>query len=771
MSSKLHFCLLSALLLAGIACNRDPETVKKAYVERGNEYYKNGKYKEASIFYRSALKKDLRYGEAYYRLGLTELQLGRPMDALRSLRRAYELQPDNLDAAAKLADLYLTAYVTDPRRPKEVETFLKELQENLLKKDPKSFLGLRIKGYLAVGNKDVVTALEAFQKAHEIKPYAKEIVLPLMESLAANNRLAEAEKLGFEMIAKDKTNGPIYDWLYIRFLSQKRIDDAEKIYIQKVENNPKQTVYILQLATFYYVTQRKADMEKVLARITSNTKDFPVGHVAVGDFYRRVNDIDNAVKYYEAGMALSGVTADQKALYQKRLVETLIARGRKKEALDLVTEVLREHPKDNQAIALRASLWLQDGSKEKVASAISELNSVIVRQPENFVLRFELGRAYLAKGDTEQARVQFQEAIKYKPDYSPARLALAQLHLAKNEFTKAMQMAEDILQYDPNNVTARMLKTSSRMGLGDLVTARQELTQVLSVNPNQTDALFQLGVLNYQEKRFKEAEELFIRLQKVAPNDPRGLVGRVEAYAGTNRYDEAIRLLQDDLKDNPERSFYRLALGNVAVRAGKYDLAIQEYGKLMAKNPNNFDVQVRKAEAHRLKGEVDKAISEFQRARDLNPNDATAYVRLALLYESQGRRNEARPLYEQILKLSPDNPIALNNLAYALAEAGGDLDQALTMAQRAKAKFPDDPNISDTLGWVYIKKNLSDQAVQIFREVVKKHADNPTFRYHLAMALFQKGDKPSAKKECELALKSNPSREDEAKIRELMGRI
>jgi len=771
MSSKLLLCLLAAMLFTGIGCNRDPESVKKAYVEKGNDYFKNGKYKEASIFYRSALKKDMRYGEAYYRLGLAEMKLGRPAEALRSFRRAYELQPDNLDAASQLADLYLTAYISDPRRPKEVETFLKDLQEALLKKDAKSFLGLRIKGYLAIGAKDVVAALEAFQKAHEVKPYSKEIVLPLMESLAANNRMAEAEKLGFEMIAKDKTNGPIYDWLYIRFLSQKRVEDAEKIYIQKVDNNPKQTVYILQLATFYFVTQRKPDMEKTLARITGNSKDFPVGHVAVGDFYRRINDIDNAVKHYEAGLAMASNSKDQKAMYQKRLVDTLIARGRKKEALDLVSVVLKDNPTDNQAIALRASLWLQDGSKEKVASAISELNSVIVRQPENFVLRFDLGRAYLAKGDVDQARVQFQEAIKYRPDYSPARLALAQLHLAKNEFTKAMQMADDILRYDPNNVTARMVKTSSRMGLGDLPTARQELTQVLSVSPNMPDALFQLGVLNFQEKKFKDAEELFVRLQKVAPNDPRGLIGRVEAFVSTNRHEEAINLLQTDLTQNPERSFYRLALGNVAVRAKKFPLAIQEYNKLMEKNPKNFDVQIRLAEAHRLNGEIPVAINAFQKARELNPNDATAYVRLALLYEGQGRRTDARPLYEQILKINPDNPIALNNLAFALAETGGDLDQALTMAQRAKAKFPDDPNISDTLGWVYIKKNLSDQAVKIFREVVEKNGDNPIFRYHLAMALFQKGDKPSAKKECEIALKSKPSREDEQRIRELMSRI
>ena len=64
MSSKLlpGFCLALALV---VSCANDPEKVKKAYVERGNEYFKNGKYKEATIMYRSALKKDLRYGEAY----------------------------------------------------------------------------------------------------------------------------------------------------------------------------------------------------------------------------------------------------------------------------------------------------------------------------------------------------------------------------------------------------------------------------------------------------------------------------------------------------------------------------------------------------------------------------------------------------------------------------------------------------------------------------------------------------------------------------------
>ena len=43
--------------------------------------------------YRNALKRDMRYGEAYYRSALAELKLARYAEAAKDLQRAVELQP------------------------------------------------------------------------------------------------------------------------------------------------------------------------------------------------------------------------------------------------------------------------------------------------------------------------------------------------------------------------------------------------------------------------------------------------------------------------------------------------------------------------------------------------------------------------------------------------------------------------------------------------------------------------------------------------------
>jgi uncharacterized protein HemY len=57
-------------------------------------------------------------------------------------------------------------------------------------------------------------------------------------------------------------------------------------------------------------------------------------------------------------------------------------------------------------------------------------------------------------------------------------------------------------------------------------------------------------------------------------------------------------------------------------------------------------------------------------------------------------------------------------IRFAKAEAkqrGENIEEALNLAQSAKEQFPDDANISDTLGWVYYKKNIFSRAVYPWR--------------------------------------------------------
>ncbi len=735
------------------------------YVENGNKFFEKGKFKEASIMYRRALQKDLKFGEAYYRLALTEVNLADYGDAVRALRRAVELQPDNTDAAVKLADIYMIAASQDKGNSQEYLKEAKELADKLLQKDAKSYDGHRINGQIALLQGDAAGAVAQLKAAAQIKPDETDLALAYFQALATNKQIDEAEKLGLSVIDKHKNFAPMYDVLYVHYMTDKKAAEAENIMKRKVENNPQQANFRVQLAAHYLATQQKAEFDKTIQAL-NDEKQYPEGHLVAGDFYfYRTRDFDAARAQYEAG---EKAFPKEQAIYQKRLVELLATTGKNAEANQLLATLLKENPKDTDAIAMRAALMLTTGDAAQITQAVNDLQSLVAKTPDNHLLRFNLARAYLAKGDAEQARLQLEEAIKLRPDFIVARDMLARTYLAKKDYAKALKESEETIAMSKGDVQARLTRSTALMAIGDGVKAREEIETILQASPNNPEARYQSGFLAWQQKDYKRAEEAFSQLSKTNPKDSRGLLGVVETMSSEGHLPQGIKLVEDALAKEPGRRDLELALGNLYVRDNRYDAAIGQYQELLKNDPKSGDLLLRLAEAQRRKGDINAAIDTFRRASVATPTDARPLLQLGLLLDGTGRRDQAKPIYEQILKIQPDHPIALNNLAFIKAEDGQDLDEALTMAQRARQGLPNSPDIMDTLGWIYLKKNLSDDAIRTFKELVTADPNRAAYHYHYGMALLQKGDKLSAKRELETAIKFNPSKDDAGKIQKLL---
>ncbi len=777
------FLCLPLLLLVLASCNRDPKVQAQRYVDNGNKFFAKAKYKEAAIMYRKALSKDLKFSEAYYRLALTDLKLGAPGDAVRMLRNALDdKQYQNTDAVVQLANIYLVASTQNEKESAQLLEEASTLAQGLLKKDPKSFDGHRIAGQIALIKKDPKTAVEELQIANQAKPNQPDVVMAYFEALARDNQEPAAEKLARDFISQQKTYGPIYDRLYIQYMTEKRLDDAEKILKLKTENNPKSANYLLQLAAHYVVVNRRPDMDAVMQRLT-DVKQFPEGHLLGGDFYFRLREYELAKQQYEAG---SAAFPKDKLLYQKRLVELYATTGSNAQANQLADALLKENPKDNDLIAMHAALLLSSGKPDQVRQAAIDLQSLATKNPTNHLLKFNYARALLAEyslqpvsqrqtdhSKLDQAQIYLEDAIKIRPDFVAARELLARVYLTESDPAKALQTSEDLLQLDSKNLTGHLVRAAALMALGskDKTTmdkARQEMDVIAKLFPQNPDARYQIGLLAWQDKDYKKAEQVFEALYKDNPKDNRGLFGITETMAAQNRMDDAIKELAKASAAEPERMDLKLGLANFDVRAQRYDDAIGIYKTLLEKQPGSADLLYRLAEAYRRKGDINLAADTFRKSSQAAPNSTLPLMQLGLILETIGPMDQANAVYEQILKLEPNNAVALNNLAFHKAEEGLDLDAALTMAQRAHQIAPNATNLADTLGWIYIKKNMSSEAERIFKDLVVKEPDNSTFHYHYGLALKQKGDKSSARRELETALKDKPSKDEAGKIQDAL---
>jgi tetratricopeptide (TPR) repeat protein len=292
---------------------------------------------------------------------------------------------------------------------------------------------------------------------------------------------------------------------------------------------------------------------------------------------------------------------------------------------------------------------------------------------------------------------------------------------------------------------------------------------------SSADTLFQMGVKRLSIGQYELAGDDFRRVAELEPGNPRGIIGMAQVYVAEKRVAEGLRLLQSEAAKFPTMPELHLAIGNVALAAGKYDLAIAEFQRLLdgtdRNSRNAAGLYLRLGEAYRHKGDLDFSATMFEQAQRLDPGNPTAGSGLALVMEARGQKEAAEAQYRKIVEANPDNALAINNLAFVLADQSKDLDMALAYAHRARQLAPNDPSVADTLGWVYVKMNNPDEALTILREVVRKDSGRAVFHYHLAAALEQKGERAEAVKELDLALKRNPSPAEEQIIKELRNKI
>ena len=93
---------------------------------------------------------------------------------------------------------------------------------------------------------------------------------------------------------------------------------------------------------------------------------------------------------------------------------------------------------------------------------------------------------------------------------------------------------------------------------------------------------------------------------------------------------------------------------------------------------------------------------------------------------------------------------------------------ALRLAQEAKEANPDDANISDTLGWIYVKTNTLGNAIQLLQESVQKVPKDPNFAYHLGVAYYRAGRMVDARQLLNSTLQLGPGSSQATEAKKLL---
>jgi len=759
------FSLFCAFVFSG--CSRNAAS----YVTKGNKYLAEKRYDDAMIQYRKAVQLDRKNGDAYYGMGLVEVQHNDFSQAYDTLTLAAEFSPKRREVSVALGDLTWSIYIADNRPAPRLYNQLSKLSQSLLAANPRDLDGLRFKADIAIADKRIEDAIGLFQEANSIRANVPDVVMPLAQLLAQKGEATRAEELLRKMLPERPAYGPAYNALASIYMKEKRTSDAEAVLRLRIQKNPKETSAVMGLAEHYAGQGNAATTGKVLAGLIDQRAQFPGVRTAAGDFYAAHKQPDEAVQQFQ-----KAIQEDPKneVEYRKKIATILFSQGKREELEKCLEAILKKDPKNFEARRLEASLRLSTRKPEDIAAVLTVYPELIAVRPYDAQLHFDYALALLAGGDPKTARTELMASIQRQPGALAPHMALAELDFREKRYPETVELTNDLLSRDPQQTLARLLHAMALSGLGQYNAARGELARLVREQPGSPGPELELGMLDVLQKRYAEANEIFAKYYRSSQADPRarGIEGMVRSDVAQGETDKALTLLGEEVQKTPNSTSLRSMLATIATSAGKYDLAVTQYRELVARAPKSAEMQVRLADLLHQKGDIQGAIAHYQEARKLAPKNPMPAAMLARELERANLRPEAIATYREVLQMDPKNIFALNNLAFLLADSGQDLDEAVRLAQSALRLAGDSSSaVADTLGWVYLKKGQTSSALQVFETLVRTEPKNATYHYHFGATLLASGNKSKARNELQTALGNKPAQLDEPKIRELLRKI
>jgi tetratricopeptide (TPR) repeat protein len=301
-----------------------------------------------------------------------------------------------------------------------------------------------------------------------------------------------------------------------------------------------------------------------------------------------------------------------------------------------------------------------------------------------------------------------------------------------------------------------MISAAARLKQGETDKALAIFKQVAQANPKNIAARLNVAATFAAKKQYGEAVKQYEEVLKLAPDRIEALGGIAQVHMAQGTPKAAFMRVEEALKSSKNPAAIHQLLGQLSYSSRDYSKAIEYLEKAVGQNPQLTAAYYTIGNSYAAQKRFDAALDQYRTILKKNPKSIPAHMMIGTLHDQRGETAKANEAYQKVLDIDKNFAPAANNLAWNYAEHGGNIDIALTLAQKARELRANDPSIADTLGWIHFKKKSYGTAIALFKESSEKFNDkNPTVLYHLAQAQDKNGEEELARQSVKKALALN----------------
>jgi len=387
------------------------------------------------------------------------------------------------------------------------------------------------------------------------------------------------------------------------------------------------------------------------------------------------------------------------------LARTMAAAGNTTRALELTRAAHQQDPAAETPALLAMELLVTH--PEADAIVLDHLNA----RPQGSAIRILYARVLSSIHRYADAAVQLDEVTRRDPQIAAPWVTLAALQL---ELKKPAEATTTVYRYlaglRDGSITASTPATGNTSPIV-LASGEDDDDEDGPTDQSVAQAYFLLARAAEMQRDYAGAEGWLAKV-----TDPQRALDvtarRAELLAKQGKLKQAVDLVRKAPEDTPE--------------AGRTKLVLE-------------------AQLYSDAKQWAQAEGVFADANKKYPNDAELLYQQAMMAEKLNRLEDMERLLRKVIEIRPDHHHAYNALGYSLAERNLRLPEARELIVKALELSPNEPFITDSLGWVEYRLGNSQEALRLLRQAYRLRPD-VEIGVHLGELLWVTGQRDEARR-------------------------
>jgi tetratricopeptide (TPR) repeat protein len=447
---------------------------------------------------------------------------------------------------------------------------------------------------------------------------------------------------------------------------------AEEAFKKVLNVDPDSKDGLTSLAQLYFDQGDYAGAVELLKKIPEADLD-PSLLGMLGYAYSQVHDFESAVATYEKALAIDPENQELRRAYADALMDM----GNTPAARREFEKILKADPDDGQTYLRLAQLDRQEGRFDQARKELERARTL--SQPgetkiqDDMRIQYELALLEDAAGNQDKAIELLQGLVKSseqaEDQYTPGEAnnraifleRLGLIYRAQRKYQPALQAFQQIVALGKAQAPrGEQLIVDTMRLTHQLPKALDEVNSALQKFPEERSLRIIRAYVVGEMGQVGEAVSQLQALMNNTPADRELYLNVANVYIQAKQFAEAEQAVNKALgySSKPEEEGYsRFMLGSIYERQKKYDLAEEQFKKVLAVDPLNASAANYLGYMLADRGvRLEESVKYIQKALELEPNNGAYLDSLGWAYYQMNRCDLAEPPLEKAARLMSDDP-------------------------------------------------------------------------------------------------------------------